>query len=150
MGTRERTVGCGLLLLVLVGSVQSGDDKDSRAAIDRAIKVEGADRRPAKNQGMTMKGTGMFYGLGEGIPFTGEWYFRGQNQSKVALEIKIGDQALKLIQVVNGAKGWTKFNTEANDMTADELREEIAENYVRYVCSLRSSQGCRFQTCPAG
>jgi hypothetical protein len=92
----------------------------------------------------------MFYGLGEGIPFTGEWHFRGQNQSKVALEIKIGDQALKLIQVVNGAKGWTKYNTEANDMSADELREEMAENYVRYVCSLVPLKDAAFKLAPLG
>jgi hypothetical protein len=136
MGTLGRTVSGSLLLMVAITAVRSGEEKDLRAIIARGILVRGGEANEAKYKGVTMKGAGTFYGLGEGIPFIGEWQFQGNNQSRATLEIKVMEQELTFTQVVNGDKGWVKFNDEVKTMPQEQLAEEKAANYATWVSSL--------------
>jgi hypothetical protein len=136
MGTLGRTVSGALVLMVAITAARSGEEKDLRATIVRAIRAKGGDDNEGKYTGLTLKGTGTFYGLGEGIPFTGAWHFQGHSQSRGTLEIKVMDQTLTLTQVVSGDKGWVKFNDEVKTMSPDELAEEKAAIYAKWVSSL--------------
>ncbi len=129
---------CGALLLLLaVGSVRSGDDKELRAIVAKAIKAEGADKRDGQHKAFTMKGTGTYYGVGDsGVPFSAEWFFAGQDKRRFNMEIKVMDQALKFAQGVSGNKGWTKINDDVVPMPADELAENQAELYVSWLTRL--------------
>jgi hypothetical protein len=136
MGILARTMSGALLLTLAAGSARSGEDKASRATIAKAIQAHGGEGPKSKFKGMTMKGSGTFYGLGEGIPFTGEWHSAGHKQTRSVLEIKIMNQVLTFTQVVNGDKGWVKFNDEVKAMPDGEVAEEKAEMYAKWVSSL--------------
>src|SRR5205807_4218620 len=79
MGILWRGVGGTIVFLLAVSTLRSADEeKELRATIAKAIQAE---HRDGKTKGLTMKGTGTFFGLGEGIPFSGEWHSQGDTQS---------------------------------------------------------------------
>jgi len=116
--------------------LRSGEEKDLRAIVAKGIKATGGEANFLKYKAIHIKGTGTFYGLGEGIPYTGEWHFHEVKQSRFTLDIKVMDQNLKLTQIVNGDKGWMKFNDDTKDMSEDELAEEKASMYSSWVSRL--------------
>src|SRR5262249_40604225 len=103
-----------------------------------------------KYKAMIMKGAGKFYGLGEAIDFSAEWQIQGSTQMRVSMDIKVMDQNLAFAQVVNGNKGWTKFNNEVMDMSAEELAEEKSEMYAKWVASLTPLSDKTFSFAPLG
>jgi hypothetical protein len=125
-----------LLLSLIVGRVHSGDDKDLRAVIAKAIDAEGKDMRDAKYKGLTMKGSGLYFGMGEGIPFSAEWFFSGNDKRRFNMEVKVMDQTLKMSEGISGDKGWSKFNDNLMPLPADEVAEAQAELYVSWVTTL--------------
>ena len=143
-----RTISGALAFLLTVSFLHSGEDTEVRAIIAKGIRAHGGEA--AKFKGMVMKGAGTFYGLGEGIPFSAEWQIQGQSQERVAMEIKVMDQALNYTQVVNGDKGWVKINTEVNTMPAAQLTEEREEIYARWVSSLEPLKDKAFKLASVG
>jgi hypothetical protein len=150
MGIRVRAVSVAVLFFSALAFVRSGEDSDLRALIAKAIKAKGAEGNEAKYKGLTMKGAGTFYGLGEGIAYTGEWAMKGDKHVRHTLEIKVMDQTLTITQVVSGAKGWMKFNDEVKDMPADELDEEREEMYAKWVSSLAPLKNKAFKLAALG
>lgn len=136
MSSVRRSLGVGLVVLAVVGMARSDEETDLRAVIAKAIKAKGPDAGQAKFKGLEMKGSGTFYGLGEGIPFTGEWLFDGQSKYRWTLQIKVMDQALTIMHVINGDKGWQKINDAVMPLPEAELAEEKAELYAKWVSSL--------------
>jgi hypothetical protein len=125
------------LLLGAVRAVQSGDEGNARAIIDKAIKASGGEANLSKQKAFIIKGTGTFYGLGEGLPFTGEWSMRLPNQMRATIESKANGQAFRMVRVLNADKGWIKINDDvANAMSKDELDEEREELYGDLVATL--------------
>ena len=137
MSTSSRTILIGIFILSTVGVLQSGDQADVRAIIDKAIKAQGGADKIAKYPASTFKISGTFYGLGEGIPYTGEWAVQGPKQIRFVIESKVMDVTFKFTRVVNGDKGWVKINDDVtSDMAKDELDEEKAKLYAGWVQSL--------------
>lgn len=124
------------VMLLVASTARSGDDKDLRALIAKAIRARDGAQDEGKYNAITMKGAGTFYGLGEGIPYTAEWHFQGQKQMRFTLEIKVMDQTLTVMQVVNGDKGWSKLNNEVKDMPKDELAEEQESMHATWASTL--------------
>jgi hypothetical protein len=145
-----RVAGVAIVLTMVVGVSQSGEEKDLRAIIAKGIKAMGAEGTEAKYKAATLKGAGTYYGLGEGIPYSAEWFFQGQNQARANLEIKVMNQTLAYTQIVNGDKGWVKLNDEVKDMPANELAEEKEEMYAKWVCSLVHLHDKAFNLAPLG
>ncbi len=148
--TRAVCAACGVLVLVCMVSLVhgGGGDQEMRALIAKAIKAKG-DTDP-KYKALTMKGAGKFYGLGDAIDFSAEWQFQGSTQMRVNMEIKVMDQNLAFAQIVNGNKGWTKFNAEVMDMSADEVAEEQNEMYAKWISSLTPLKDKAFSLAPLG
>ena len=119
-----------VILLAGLGSLSAGlvlygQETSPRAIVDKAIKAHGGEANLAKFPAYTAKGTGNFYGLGEGIPYDGEWFFQGGTQQSFMVESKVNNMTFKFLRVVNGDKGWIKLNDgEAMNMSKDELAEE--------------------------
>src|SRR5262245_102352 len=99
-------------LLVLVPIGRSGEEKNLRAIIDKAIEFQGGAAKLAKFKTMNMKGAGKFYGLGEAIDFTMDMTTQDDKQVRFMMEMSIMGQNLKIAAVVNGDKGWEKVNDE--------------------------------------
>ncbi|MCI0742600.1 MAG: hypothetical protein L0Y72_26505 [Gemmataceae bacterium] len=145
-------IGLGALALVVLhaGPGQTGDDKDARAVIDKALTAHGGEANLAKFKAVTFKGAGTFFGLGEGIPYNGEWHFQGEKQSRFTIEIKVGDQAIRLTQVVNGNKGWSKLNDELKDLPKEEIEEEKHGIYAQWISNLHPLKDKGFKLASVG
>jgi len=139
------------LLLAAVQTVQSGDPAEPRTVIARAIKALGGEGNLSKQKAVTLKGGGTFYGLGEGIPFTGEWSIQLPSQMRVAIESKVNGQVFRMVRVVNGDKGWSKDNDDApKEMTKEQLDEKREELYGDWVSTLVPLKDKGFKLAPLG
>ena len=150
MNTLGRFLSVALVSLLAVGGVRSDEDKDLRAVIAKAIKAKGPEQNEIKYKGMSMKGTGTFYGLGEGIPFTGDWVFQGRTKYRWSLEIKVADQMLTITHVLDGDKGWQKINDDVMPLADAELAEEKADLYAKWVTSLTPLKDKAFKLAALG
>ena len=127
---------CALAALVVAADFgRSGEDKDVRAIIDKAIEAQGGEAVLAKFPARTLKGTGKFYGLGEPIDFSME--LAGFDKKfRFGMEMTVMNFDLKIVVVVNGAKGWEKVNDDVKDIPADELAEHKEQIHSNAVVSL--------------
>jgi hypothetical protein len=122
-------------LLVLAAIGRSGKDKDLQAIIDKAIAAHGGEARLAKFPALTLKGTGKYYGMGEAIDYNVEIASHGK-KFRFGMDIKIMNFDLKVVVVVNGAKGWEKVNDDVKEIAADELAEHKEHMHSEAVVGL--------------
>jgi hypothetical protein len=150
-----RKIGGAVCLLGLaLGWARAGEGGDAaacKAVIDKAIKALGGEAKLKKAKAVTLKGTGTYYGLGEGVPFTGEWSIQLPRQLRVAIESKANDQTFRMIRVVSGDKGWIKFNDDdVKTMDKEALAEEHHSLYVHWVATLAPLGDKSLQLAPLG
>ena len=127
------------------GLLYSSEGDSPLAIVEKAIKAHGGEANLAKYPAMKSKGTGTFYGLGEGIPFTGEWAIQGASHQNLMIEAKFNNMALKFQRVVNGDKGWIKLDELTSEMGKEELAEEKEKLLARQVASLYPLKDKSFQ-----
>jgi len=123
------------VLLVAADFSRSGDDKDLRAIIDKAIEAHGGEAVLAKFPARTLKGAGKFYGLGEPIDFALE-IASFDKKFRFGMEMTVMNFDLKIVAVVNGDKGWEKVNDDVKEIAADELAEHKEQMHSNAVISL--------------
>jgi len=122
-------------LLVLADFGRSGEDKDLRAIIDKAIAAHGGEANLAKFPAQTLKGTGKYYGMGEAIDFNVE-IASYDKKFRFGMDMKVTNFDLKVIVVVTGKKGWEKVNDDVKAIAADELAEHREHMHSEAVVSL--------------
>ena len=122
-------------LLVLADFGRSGEDKDLRAIIDKAIAAHGGEANLAKFPAQTFKGTGKYYGVGEAVDYTLEIASQGK-RFRFSLDMTVMNFDLKVIVVVNGDKGWEKVNGDVKELPADELAEHKDNMHAEAVVRL--------------
>jgi len=120
---------CGLLLLSFIGRVPAGDLPDPKATVAKALKAMGGEEKRAKFKAMTWKEKGTYYGMGAGLPYTGNYTFQWPGQSRM----EIVDV---FTIVLNGDKGWVKAGGMTKEMDKDQLAEQKAELYAGWVGTL--------------
>jgi hypothetical protein len=123
-------------LLVLANFGQSGEEKELRAVIDKALAAHGGEAKLTKFAAQTAKGAGKFYGLGEAIDYTVEIAIQKEKQFRFGMDMRIMNFDVKIIIVVNGDKGWEKINDEVKEIAADELAEHKEHMHCEGVVSL--------------
>jgi hypothetical protein len=141
----------GLLACGATG-LPSAQQVSPRQVVDRAIKAHGGAATLAKYPAAIMTGKGTFYGLGAGMPFNGRWAVEGADKMKFTLDMTIQDKPFKIIEVINGKKGWVKIqDMETMEMKKDQLDEEHEEIYAGWVATLAPlAQGKGFKLAPLG
>src|SRR5436309_235981 len=102
-----------VVTLTMAGQARADEQADMQAVIDKAIKAAGGEAKLAKFKAEVFKGKGKYYGMGDGIDYTGEWAVQHPGQIRVQIDTSAGDMKFTFINVVNGDKVWRKFN----DMT---------------------------------
>lgn len=124
------------LVLSAAASVRADEQADLKAVIDKAIKASGGEAKLAKFKAEVFKGKGKYYGMGEGIPYTGEWSVQLPGQMCVRIETG-GDMKFTFMRVVNGDKIWLKLGdeTKAED-DKDKIAEAKEEGHAAYVATL--------------
>ncbi len=115
----------GIVLTTLATS-RADDQADARAIVAKAIKAAGGEEALAKFNASTFKETGTYYGMGDGLPYTGKYAVQYPHQFKMEIE------GVFMI-VLNGDKGWMVMNGETREMTADELNVQQEDSHTRGV-----------------
>ena len=114
------------LILAVGGRCWADDKEEARATIDRAIKATGGEGKLVKLKAMTWKEKGTFYGMGDGVAYTGNYAIQLPNQFRMEIENVF-------IIVVDGDKGWTQMGGNTTEMTKDQLAEQKESMYASSV-----------------
>jgi hypothetical protein len=138
--------------LVLAATVTAGAD-DSAAArvlVDKAVKAQGGQARLAKLPAFTAKLKGKFHGLGQAVAFTGELAVQGRDRQKFVLEAEGGDEAFRLVHVLNRDKARVKINEDTEKLDKEDLAEAREEAYAGWVATLVPLKDKAFTLSPLG
>jgi outer membrane lipoprotein-sorting protein len=120
----RRTVCVTAAVLLAWSPALAEQPAEMKALVEKAIKAAGGAENLAKFKGESFKGKGKWYGMGDGLDFTGEWWVERPGKVRVQIDAGADGNKFTFIRVVNGKKVWNKFA----DMTqAVEDKEQIAE-----------------------
>lgn len=137
-----RTVSLSLAALMLLPAfvqlAAAGESDDAAAIVEKAIEAAGGRKNLEKFNTLTSTEKGTYYGMGEGLPYTGKMAI--QMPDKVRMEIEGF-----FIMVVNGDKGWTKTGEDVADMPEDQLKGQQASHYAGFVATLLPLKEERFK-----
>jgi hypothetical protein len=125
-----------VLLLASVNFVQSGEEKDARAIINKAIKAVGGEAKLPR--AMTWKEKGTYYGMGDGLDYTGIYSVQWPGQFRMEIE---GVFAI----VIDGDKGWMQAGGETKDMKKEELALHQFNHRAGWISSLVALKDKEFQ-----
>jgi hypothetical protein len=109
-----RLLVCGALVIAWTGLARSGENGDAAAIVAKAIQAAGGEANLARHNAATWKETGTYYGMGDGLPYTGKYAAQLPGQFRMEIE---GVFTL----VVNGDKGWVQTGGETKEMSENEL-----------------------------
>jgi hypothetical protein len=105
------------------------DEPQARALVAKAIKAAGGEEKLARHRAATFTERGTYYGMGEGLPYTGKYAVQWPDQFRMEIEGVF-------TMVLNGDKGWMRANNETREMTAQELAQQREEHYQGWVATL--------------
>lgn len=97
--------------------------------VKKGIKYLGGAKNLKKYKALTITEEGVFYGMGEGMEYTGKSSVLGS--SKVRMEI-VG----VFTQVFDGEKGWVQTAGQTRDMNEDEVKAMKSQMYAGMVMQL--------------
>jgi outer membrane lipoprotein-sorting protein len=125
------------LVVVAAGAARADEKADSKAVIEKAIKAVGGEEKLAKFNSATFKMKGKWYGMGEGIDYTGEVAVQVPDKTRIKIDTGAGDMKFTFIRVVNGDKVWSKLNNDTTEVDdKDQVKEAKEELYADRVKSL--------------
>jgi hypothetical protein len=119
----------GFVVLAWTGSARSGQEGDARAIVAKAIQAMGGEAKLAKNQAATWKEKGVYYGMGNGLPYTAKCGVQWPGQLFMEVE---GVFTI----VLNGDKGWTKSQGQTKEMSKEELAVQQQNQKVGWMETL--------------
>lgn len=131
------------LTLAILVAVRADDDASTRVLVDKAIAAHGGAANLAKWQAITAKLKGTFHGTGVAIPYSGEIALQGPSQRKLDIEASLGGQTVRMSRVLNGGKGWVKFNDATKELAAHEIaeaKEEARSDWVAAFLPLKNKE----------
>lgn len=137
--------------LVLAGPVaaRADDAADARAIVDKAVKAHGgAELLKFKAATVQMKGTVQV--MGQGVEFDGAVATHGPTRQKLDIEVKIGGQKFRIVNVLNGDKGWTRLGDDTKELDKDQLAEAREQGHAGWVASLAPLQDKGFTLATIG
>ena len=134
----------GVAILFAAASLSRADDAaDARAIVAKAIKTIGGEEKLAKFKAQTFKETGTYYGMGDGLPYTGISSVQWPHQFRMEI---VGVFTI----VLNGDKGWMQANGETREMAADELKVQQDEHFVGWINQLTPLKDKQFKLSTIG
>jgi len=136
--------------LVAVGALHADDQAEMRAVIDKAIKAHGGAAALDRDQAVTARSTGKYYGMGEGIPYTMTASHQRPDKYRVEISVEVMGKTFNLVQIFNGDKGWIVLDgktVEAPKGAIDAVRQQGYESDVARLVPLRDKA---FKLSPLG
>jgi hypothetical protein len=135
-----RTAGLTATVLALLAGTEGRAADEPKAIVEKAIQAFGGADVLGKHAGKTMKLKGKWYGMGDGLEYTGIWSGRAPDRLRFEITMSIMGQNITFIQGVKGEKGWKSLNGMVSDMDKDELaehREGLHGHDVQNLVALR-------------
>jgi len=134
----RRLVCLATVLALLTGAARATEPADVKKVIEKAIKAAGGEEKLAQFNTETIKLKGKFYGIGDGIDYTGTWDIQLPDKMRFKIEGGDGDMKFTFLRVTNGKKVWDAL---MGDVKEEDDKDKIAEAQERiyadhYVTSL--------------
>ena len=145
-----RRTFCGVLAVGVLLASQAGADEAAQAVIDKAIAAHGGADNLTKYKAARWKGKGKFYGFGEALEYSGEWFQQLPRQTKVVIDVDLGGMKIQNLRVVNGDKAWASQMGILNELGKDELAEAHQALHYDRVVSLVPLKGAEYQLTSLG
>ncbi len=117
------------LILCRCGGVQAEEKDEARAVVAKAIEAIGGEEKLAKLKAQTWTEKGTYYGMGDGLPFTGKYAVQWPGQFRMEIEGFF-------IIVLDGDKGWVKMGDDTKEMTKQELAKRISDQRGSWITTL--------------
>ena len=132
-----------VIMLAAIPSVRADDQADARAIIAKSIKALGGEGKLEKFKAHTLKETGTYYGMGDGLPYTANYSVQWPHQVRTEI---VGVFTI----VLNGDKGWMQANGETREMTADELKQQKEDHFTGWITTLTPLKDKKFKLATVG
>src|SRR4051794_3037211 len=113
----------------LVQHVAAGEE-EARAVVDKAIKAMGGEEKLSKVRAVSTKGRGTITIEGNDIDFTYETTARGIAQYRSTFEGESDGKTFRGATVLDGDKGWRKFNDDTQVLEGEMLANEKRNAYL--------------------
>jgi hypothetical protein len=143
MTTMLRAASAAAVMLALFVANRAGAADEPKAIIEKAIKAHGGADVLTKHPAGSTKMKGKWYGMGEGLEYTGAFGVQTPDRFHFKIEMNIMGQAFTIIQAVNGDKGWMSFNGKVSDLSKEQLaefREVLHLNQVERLAGLTGKE----------
>jgi hypothetical protein len=122
------SLAIGVFVVLPAGA--AGADDAARAIVDRAIKAGGGEAKLAQFDTMTWKEKGVYYGMGDGVPYTASLAVQWPGKMRMEVEGVF-------IIVLDGDKGWLKAgNSDTTDLDKERMAEQKEEQYAGWAATL--------------
>ena len=125
--------------------------KSVAAVIDKAVEALGGKDKVGAVKAATWSAKGTLTLGGADSPFTARLAYQGHDKRRVEFKTEIGGTPIDAVIVVDGEKGWRKFNGDVQELAGDDLVTERFGGYREWtpvaVLLLKSKE---FKTEPAG
>jgi hypothetical protein len=125
------TLAVGFLALA-APSLQA-DEQDVKTTIDKAIKALGGEEKLGKVDAYSWKSKGKITFNDNESDVTLQGIMQGLDHYRGQFEGDFGGNKIEGVTIVNGDKGWRKFNDNLMEMDADALANEKRNVYMNVV-----------------
>lgn len=116
-------------LIIIANVGWTGDDKEARSLINKSIAAAGGEKALEKHKAATLKEQGTYYGMGDGLPYSGNYAY--QHPAQFRMEI-----LNVFTQVFDTDKGWVSAGGDVKEMTKEQVAVQKLEQQVRHMTSL--------------
>ena len=143
-----RILPLGLLVLLLFPSATfhrlAADERiDPQAVVKKAIQAMGGEATVARSQSVFMKGTCTFYGMGQPIECTGEWFKQLPARLKASYHMNLNGKDVTRVEAVTKDQGWLAIAGRVRDLPNDqlvEIREGMQAGHLTTLLPLREPE----------
>lgn len=123
-------------VLAVTVPARADDAADARAIVDKAVKAQGGQEKLEKLAGHSLKFKGAFHGMGQAIPMTGEVAMQGVGKQKFDITVQAGGETFRIVNVIDGDKGWSKIGDVTKEMSKEEMAEAKEQAFAGWVATL--------------
>jgi hypothetical protein len=133
---RRLFLAVGLIMTAV--TARADESAETRMLVEKAIRAQGGEAKLAKNPVITVKTKGKFHGWHEMSPFsyTEESVSQGPNRLRDFVDGNVWFYKFRADTVINGNKGWAKFNEHTQELKEEDLAELKEEAYADWVATL--------------
>src|SRR5579859_6363032 len=129
-----------MIVLVALGVVSGPAVADDvKAVLEKAIKAHGGESNLSKYKAAKVKAKGVMSVMGADVEFSVDATSQLPDLLRVELKLDIMGQAITVVQVYDGKKGWASGpmgTMELDGAQLDELKEQAYGNYVENLTPL--------------